>query len=292
MSQNLGPRNIGRPILTKGGATVHELGKQVVQELLHTLDQKRDEIVAAFGVPPAEAGIIESGNLGGGTGESQRRSFIVNTCQPLAALVLEKLDYHLCRHGFNIKGWHLKFEEVDMRDSLTIEQIRDMRLRNGAYVLNKYRNEIGEPPVPGGDDAVLVDRQNLVLWGDMPAMSRATIAYKLKDTGLEMEEPGDTDNAASLTKAPPMLPPGLVNGGAQMPGQPPTMPGNPAPPPRPTIGTPPQAAAPPGQPAKAAANPKKRPARESYPGRADWRAQYTERLRQALAEMPEVSDES
>jgi hypothetical protein len=278
MSNNIGPRNIGRPILTKGGAAVHELGMRQVQELLHTLDQKRDEIVAAFGVPPAEAGIIESGNLGGGTGESQRRSFIVNTCQPLAALVLEKLDYHLVQKGFGIKGWHLKFEEVDLRDSLVIEQIRDMRLRNGAYVLNKYRNEIGEPPVEGGDEPILVDRQNLVLWQDMPAASRATIAYKLKGTDVEIDKPHDLENPAGVQQK--ELPPGLIAGGAVLPGQPP-----PAMPPKPG------AAPAKPVPAKPAA---KKPAREDYPGRSvreDYRATYAERLRRALAEMPEGDSE-
>ena len=44
-----------------------------------------------------------------------------------------------------------------------IEQIRDMRLRNGTWTRNKYATEIGEPACDGGDDPVLVDRQNLVL---------------------------------------------------------------------------------------------------------------------------------
>ena len=62
------------------------------------------------------------------------------------------------------------------RDSVIIENIRDTRLRNGAWTLNRYRAEIGEPPVPGGDDAVLVDRQNLVLWTQMKELSNAKIA--------------------------------------------------------------------------------------------------------------------
>jgi hypothetical protein len=45
------------------------------------------------------------------------------------------------------------------------------------WTLSRYRAEIGEP-VPGGDDAVLVDRQNLVLWAQMAEMSRANIAAK------------------------------------------------------------------------------------------------------------------
>ena len=131
-----------------------------------------------YGVPPAKAGVIESGNLGGGTGDSQDRTYRVDTCGPIGDLILEKLNYHLTAQGFGVSDWKLKFGEVDYRDSLVIEQIRDMRLRNGTYTRNKYAAEIGEPSCDGGDDPVLVDRQNLVLWQDMSAMSKAIIAGK------------------------------------------------------------------------------------------------------------------
>ena len=48
-----------------------------------------------------------------------------------------------------------------------IEDIRDTRLRNGTWTRNRTAADIGEPPVEGGDDAMLVDRQNLVLWSQM-----------------------------------------------------------------------------------------------------------------------------
>lgn len=220
MQRNIGPRNIGVPVNTRNGGTVKELAASRIDEFLHTLDQKRDEILATYGVPPAEATVIESGNLGGGTGESQRKTFLINTCGPIAALVLEKINYHLVRRGFNIQGWHVKFGEVDMRDSKTIEEIRDIRLRNGSWVLNKYRTEIGEPPVDGGDIAILVDRQNLVQWKDMAAASTAGIAMKLKGTTLEPTgEPGeetDTETPLILRKTPPPAPQPVV----LRPGQP------------------------------------------------------------------------
>lgn len=202
-TNNLGPRNIGTPIVTKGGAHIQELQAGKIAEYLQTLDQKRDEILASYGVPPAQATVIESGNIGSGTGESQRKMFQVNTCQPIAELLLEKLNYAIVKLGFAIDGWRLKFREIDMRDSAVIEQIRDMRLRNGSWVLNKYRTEIGEPPVPGGDDAILVDRQNLVLWQDMASYSTSGIAAKLKGTALEPAEPGAPGTPVGLEKPEP-----------------------------------------------------------------------------------------
>jgi hypothetical protein len=201
--QNLGPRNLGRPILTKGGATLNELATGKIEELEGWLDQRRDEILACFGVPPSKAGVIESGNLGGGTGESQDKTFRINTCQPIAELILEKLNFHLGVQGFGISGWHLKFRDVDYRDSTIIEGIRDMRLRNGSWTLDRYRTEIGEPSVPGGSDAVLVDRQNLVLWSDMQAMSKAMVASKGAPAVAAGETPPGGEPMTADGPAPP-----------------------------------------------------------------------------------------
>jgi phage portal protein BeeE len=173
--KNIGPRNIGTPIPTKNGGRITELQHGRTADVETWLDQKRDEILAAMGVPPAMAGVIESGHLGSGTGESQMKTFRVNTCEPIAQLVLEKINYHVVRVGFGISDWYVKFGDVDLRDSKVIEDIRDTRLRNGSWTLNRYRTEIGEPPVDGGNEAVLVDRQNIVMWSDMDAMSKATV---------------------------------------------------------------------------------------------------------------------
>jgi HK97 family phage portal protein len=173
---NLGPKAVGTPVITTAGGGVQVLDARKVTDYLDATRQLRDEIISCFGCPPAKLGIIESGNLGGGTAEGQDKTFRVNTVIPIANLILEKLNFHLLAQGFGITDFHLEFAEIDYRDSKTVEDIRDMRLRNGAYTLNRYRDEIGEPPVPGGDDPVLVDRQNLVLWADMSRMSEAQIA--------------------------------------------------------------------------------------------------------------------
>jgi HK97 family phage portal protein len=208
--RNIGPRNIGNPINTKGGATVNELAQSRTMDYLKYLDQKRDEIIAAYGVPPAKAGVIESGNLGGGTGEAQDRTFMVNTCQPIAELVLEALNFALTKNGFGVDGWKLKFRDIDMRDSKTVEDIRDQRLRNGSWTLNRYRTDIGEPAVDGGDAAVLVDRENLVKWSDMDAASKASIASKLKGTALEPAAPEDGKPVTVEKPEPAPVPPQLA----------------------------------------------------------------------------------
>jgi hypothetical protein len=188
-------------------------------DYLKFLEQKRDEIIASYGVPPAKVGIIESGNLGGGTGEAQDRTFMINTCQPIAELILEALNFALAKNGFGVSGWRLKFRDIDMRDSKTVEDIRDIRLKNGSWTLNRYRVDIGEPAVDGGDQPVLVDRENLVKWADMDAASKASIANKLKGTALEPADPQHGEPVTVEKPEPAPVPPQLkAFAGAAPPG--------------------------------------------------------------------------
>jgi len=211
-ARNLGTKNIGAPLISKGGGKVTELQAGKLADVLAAKAEARDEMLAACGVPPAEAGVIEAGNLGGGTGDAQHRTFVINTCDPIGGILLEKLNFHITVQGFGVQGWKSKFREVDYRDSMVVEQIRDTRLRNGSWLQNRYRADIGEPPVDGGDKAVLVDRQNLVLWEDLEALSKATVASK------------DPAAAAAAAMAPPgqfgqQGPPGQQPGAESLAGQ-------------------------------------------------------------------------
>lgn len=181
---NLGPRNIGQPMITRLASPgipavppVKEMSLNQIQQLLETMEKCRDEIISGFGLSPAEVGIIESGNLGSGSGEAQAKATHYGTVVPVQNILLEKLNYTLLTVR-GIQGWHFEFGEVDYRDSKTIEEIRDTRLRNGSITLNVLRAELGEKPVEGGDEPVLVDRQNLVLWRDLADFSKALVASK------------------------------------------------------------------------------------------------------------------
>jgi len=174
-TRNLGARNIGNLFETKGGAIVNEMGTNQINNWLNTLQQRRDEILSGYGVPPSKVGVIEAGNLGGGTGTQQDKTFRVNTVGPIQELVLEKFSFALLYQAYGITEWTLKFGVVDWRDDEVIELIRDQRIRNGSWTINRARADIGEPPIEGGDDPILVDRQNMVLWSDLNALSKANL---------------------------------------------------------------------------------------------------------------------
>jgi hypothetical protein len=174
--RNLGISNIGNPIMSRGGVVMNEQQTDKITEYLTVMDRLRDTICSGYGTPPSKVGIIESGNLGGGTGTSQDKTFRVNTCGPYDELALEKLNFSITSRGFGLEGWKIRSGEVDWRDDKVVEDIRDTRLRNGSWTLDRYRAEIGEPTVDGGDVPVLVDRQNMIAWTDLAALSKAAVA--------------------------------------------------------------------------------------------------------------------
>ena len=174
--RNLGAANIGNLLETKGGALVKELSTNQLQQWMAIKQQCRDEIYTGYGVPPSKVGVIEAGNLGAGTGTSQDRMFNVNTCGPIGEIVLEKFTFHLLYEAYGITDWHLQFGQVDWRDDMIIEQIADMRVRNGRWTANESRAVIGQPPIEGGDDAFIIDRQAIVLFADLEGYSEASLA--------------------------------------------------------------------------------------------------------------------
>lgn len=191
MMRNRGVKNIGTPLLTRGGGQVRELSNNQIEWLLRTLDKCRDEILSGFGCPPNKAQVIESGNLGGGTGESQDKTWRIDLVMPLQSLIIEALQFRIVQQGFQIRGWHLRIPEIDMRDSEVVEKIRDMRIKNGSMSLNEYLGELGQPGIGGaGDQRVIIDRGQFVLWPDLPAYALAEI-LKLAPTGLTVTRDGD-----------------------------------------------------------------------------------------------------
>ena len=213
-TRNLGARNIGNLFETKGGTVVHEMGTNQISNWLNTLQQRRDEILSGYGVPPSKVGVIESGNIGGGTGTSQDKMFRVNTVGPIQEIILEKFAFALMYQAYGITDWTLKFGVVDWRDDEVIETIRDQRIRNGSWTINRARMDIGEPPIDGGDEAILVDRQNLVLWQDIHDLSKANL--KLVQSQVK------TSNMMQPFKTNPNGPDASVNNtkakGSQKPG--------------------------------------------------------------------------
>jgi hypothetical protein len=128
-------------------------------------------------------------------------------------LFWRSLRFFLLNQCYGIIDWAIKFGVVDWRDDEVIELIRDQRIRNGTWTLNRARSDVGEPPVPGGDDAILVDRQNMVLWNDLNDLSKANLAaVQAQGVPKDVMQPAKAPNAGDTGSAvEPAQSPGTPN---------------------------------------------------------------------------------
>lgn len=107
----------------------------------------RDLTLAVYGVTPAEAGVIESGNIGGGTGDSQRKTVKDN----LTGWLKLYEGAHNKILGRNAFEEVFQFNEIDLEDKEKRANIEDKQIRNGSTFINEVRAGYGLEPVPWGD---------------------------------------------------------------------------------------------------------------------------------------------
>lgn len=167
-----GQANAHVPLVLYDEAELFEIGKGSIDiDFLHGRDQMCKEILAAFQVPPALVGLIESGNIGGGTGESQEKSFQFNACDPLRQLIFEKFNYRIVHRGFGIQSWVVNTRYADYRSDDIISKIQDVRIRNGSNTINEVRAEMGKQATPGGNTAVFAVSKEVVPVERLDAMA-------------------------------------------------------------------------------------------------------------------------
>lgn len=116
-------------------------------EFLELIRYSRDCIITMFGVPPAKVDIIETANLGTGSGESQDKNFgkVINgNC----TVIEDAFNKNLGRSGFQ-EIFELIRE--DHEDKLKRAEIEDKQLRNGTTFINEVRSGYGLEPVDWGN---------------------------------------------------------------------------------------------------------------------------------------------
>lgn len=152
-----GEKNAHLPPTTWGGAKITVTGKGAIDiDFPHGRDRNRTEILSAFHVPPAAVGIIESGNIGGGTGEDQDKSLQYNACDPIKHAFLEKFNYRIVQQGFGITDYKVGLRYADYRNDESLAKVQDMRIRNGSILIDESRQEMGKPPYADGSGAIPV----------------------------------------------------------------------------------------------------------------------------------------
>lgn len=159
----LGLNNAHVPPVAYAGAKLVEFGKGSVElDFLQSLAWARDEILAGYNVPLSVTGIQETAHLGGGTGDSANKIFVLNTVKPIEEMILEKFNYRIVQKAMGITDWIITVQHGDYRTDDMVMKVQDARIRNGSLTVNEVRMEMGRTPVEGGDEAVIVASREIV----------------------------------------------------------------------------------------------------------------------------------
>lgn len=115
-------------------------------EFLELREFTRNEILAVYGVPPSKVAVIETGNIGAGTGEHQTQTFYEETILPFQMRVAEKLTKLVIRRGFGIQDWAFQFNKraIDEKDQA---EIFNVYLQNGVFTPEEVRRIVA-PRMP------------------------------------------------------------------------------------------------------------------------------------------------
>lgn len=134
-------------ITMQGGNYQHTNNSNKDMEFLELIRYSRDCVITMFGVPPAKVSIIETANLGTGSGESQDKNFgkVINSnCK----VIEDAFNKNLGRSGFQEL---FEFIREDHENKLNRAEIENKQLRNGTTFINEVRSGYGLSPVDWGN---------------------------------------------------------------------------------------------------------------------------------------------
>ncbi|MEK7717309.1 MAG: phage portal protein, partial [Pseudomonadota bacterium] len=134
-------------LVMEGDIDFKQIGvNQKDMEFLQLREFTRNEILAVFGVPPSKVSIIDTGNIGSGTGEHQTQTFYEETILPFQMRVAEKINKHVIRKGFGITDWSFQFNKraIDEKDQA---EIFNVYLQNGVFTAEEVRRMVA-PRMP------------------------------------------------------------------------------------------------------------------------------------------------
>ncbi|MBI4063481.1 MAG: phage portal protein [Elusimicrobia bacterium] len=183
-------------------------------EFLELREFTRNEILAVYGVPPGKVSIIETGNIGAGTGEHQTQTFYEETILPFQMRVAEKITKHVIRQGFGITDWAFQFNKrsIDEKDQAEIfniylqngvfspEEVRRLvapRMPeiqkslsgNGSHEIGKGKLKPSETIVNATKEVVAIENRFVDALGRLFREIKSAVASKLPDLRLEIIRP-------------------------------------------------------------------------------------------------------
>jgi len=113
----------------------------------------RDEVYRAHGVPPMIGGIVETGNIGAGTGLAQMQIYKNSIIIPRQNLLTSRINGLLIKSASGFHYQDLEFELLppDLGEREQLAKTHEAYLKAGVFKINEVRTELGLDPIDGGD---------------------------------------------------------------------------------------------------------------------------------------------
>ena len=129
----------GGMLVTRGASFQTASNTNKDMNYLELMKFCRDNIIHNFGVPPQVYGIVETANLGSGSGDSQKKDW-KNTFEGESKFVEDAFNTAFKREGFSER---FRYGTIDVEDELYNAQIHSIQIQNGIKTRDEIRNELG-----------------------------------------------------------------------------------------------------------------------------------------------------
>lgn len=142
----------------------------------------RDEIIRAHEVPPARISIIETGNIGAGSGLAQYKIYKETVIEPRQDMLEQFFNRRVIwdeEDGFGFDDWMMEFEDFDLADLETKSRIDERYLKAHAVSINEVRRERGLPAVDGGDEIFILVGDKIIFLDELEELRSIPLAERL-----------------------------------------------------------------------------------------------------------------
>lgn len=207
-----GPDAAHRPIVLEGemDITVHKaVTSQNEMGFLQGRRYVLTEILAVLDIPPAKLGIMDSANRA--NSKEQDKSFRNESIRSLQVLVESVVNEQLIFEILGVKNTIVRHSEADMSDRIELMEYYTKGEAFGIFSPNEVREDLGKPPVDGGDVHFLntptgsIPLDRMQLYFQMPQQNTDKIPPVPSDPPSGEPMPKDPNVSqpagASLTKA-------------------------------------------------------------------------------------------
>jgi len=137
----------------------------------------RDEVYRAHGVPPMIGGVVETGNIGAGTGLAQMQIYKNSIIIPRQNLLTSRINGLLIKStsGFHYQDLEFELLPPDLGEKEQLAKTHEAYLKAGVFKINEVRTELGLDPIDGGDRPFVPVSQDKLTFLDEIEKSVSTV---------------------------------------------------------------------------------------------------------------------